>query len=374
MRTKSLALLALALGCGLVASIGITQVLAKRGADPAGVTGETETIFVALKEVPMGDVLNAQLVRLEPWPKEKVPPGALTKLEDVEGRRVRTSILAGDPIREDRLFRKGENDNINQMIPPGYRTVGVKVDNVSTGGNLIKPGDRVDVLVYLTKNPQHDIPETQTRPVLEDIKVFAVNDVVGMGSEKEKGSIKAMTVTLLVKPDQAPKLTLASELGSIRLVMRSLDDAQNSGFAVATPADLLGTKKSDTGNADKEQQAMSGDDPGKPALSLTDILKSMRQKAATQPGAGPPQEVAVAPATPSQLWTMRIIRGNAIDDVTLQSAGATIGGGTPGLDRWYSAGTTSGAAPGSGATAAPAGPAANNGGQQPQTPPATDQP
>ena len=50
MRPKSLALLLLALGCGLVASIGITEVMAKRTAEPTGLTGETLPIFVAMPE------------------------------------------------------------------------------------------------------------------------------------------------------------------------------------------------------------------------------------------------------------------------------------------------------------------------------------
>ena len=47
MRAKSLALLMLALGCGLVASIGITQAISRH--DEPLATGDVETVFVALK-------------------------------------------------------------------------------------------------------------------------------------------------------------------------------------------------------------------------------------------------------------------------------------------------------------------------------------
>ena len=92
MRAKSVALLVLALGCGLVASLGITQVLAKRGGDPT-VTAEMQGVVVAVKDIPLGSLLTPQTAKLEEWPKDRVPAGALTRLEDVDGRRKSSEIL-----------------------------------------------------------------------------------------------------------------------------------------------------------------------------------------------------------------------------------------------------------------------------------------
>ncbi|HEY4759658.1 MAG TPA: hypothetical protein VIH42_03675, partial [Thermoguttaceae bacterium] len=66
MRAKSMALLMLALGCGLIASIGITQVLAKRNSEPSAYPGETVPIFIAVKDIPLGDPLTAEVLKLEP--------------------------------------------------------------------------------------------------------------------------------------------------------------------------------------------------------------------------------------------------------------------------------------------------------------------
>ena len=71
------------------------------------------------------------------------------------------------------------------MIPKGYRVVPVKVDLVSGGSSLILPGDRVDVMVHLVRDPCREIQETVTRTILQDIKVFAVNDVVDLEKEKD---------------------------------------------------------------------------------------------------------------------------------------------------------------------------------------------
>ena len=74
MRPKSLILLLLALGCGLVAAIGINRVLANRPVEQAAETGEMVPIFVALADIGLGDPLTAEVLKLEEWPKTKVPP------------------------------------------------------------------------------------------------------------------------------------------------------------------------------------------------------------------------------------------------------------------------------------------------------------
>lgn len=331
MRTKSIALLAVALGCGLVASIGITQVLATRAPEVQLVTGETETIFVALGEVAMGDMLSAQLVRLEPWPKDKVPPGAITKLDDLDGRRTKVKLFAGEPILEDKLFRKGEEYIPTSLIPKGYRVVAVKATTDTVGGNLLNPGDRVDVMVYLTRNPQFDIETTGMRTVLENIKVFAVNDIVEVGSEKESRTIKAATVSLLVTPEQAAKLALAAELGPIKLALRGPDESATKGVIEVTPRDLLG--KSDAGKSEKE--SLVPDDPGssKGGVSLLDIMKAAASRTA-KPEAGPLTQVTSPPQ--KETWNMRILTPNGVEEVTLErdTTNEPAARSTP--DRWRS--------------------------------------
>ena len=91
-------------------------------------------------------------------------------------------------------------------------------------------------MVYLTRNPQTGIHETGTRVVLENIKVFAVNDIVNTGNEKDGKTIKAATVSLLVTPEQAARVMLAAQLGTINLAMRSPEEGdQAHGNVSHTP-------------------------------------------------------------------------------------------------------------------------------------------
>lgn len=345
MRTKSIALLAVALGCGLVASIGITQVLATRHPEVQIVTGETETIFVALKEVAMGDMLSAESVRLEPWPKDKVPPGAITKLEELDGRRTKVKLFAGEPILEDKLFRKGEEYIPTSLIPKGYRVVAVKATTDTVGGNLLNPGDRVDVMVYLTRNPQLEIETTGMRMVLENIKVFAVNDIVEVGADKESKTIKAATVSLLVTPEQAAKLALAAELGQIKLALRAPDELETGkGLVEARPRDLLG--KAEAGRSDKESLVPDEPQSGKTGVSLLEIMKAAAQRSAKAENNKPVLGPMPLPVPQTESWSMRILSPNGVEEVTLQRERNETMGGSKVMDWWRASPSGNGASGG----------------------------
>jgi pilus assembly protein CpaB len=307
MRPKSIILLVLALGCGLVAAIGINQVIAGRG-KPEAATGETQAILVAIADVNTNDPLTAAVVKLEQWPKDKIPPGSLLRLEDGEGRRAKTKLYAGAPILEAQLLAKGESASAGENIPPGYRVVAIRVDDQKSSGNLILPGDRVDVLVHLEKNTGRGVFETTTRTFLQDVKVFAVNDVIDRGDRGEE-RIAARTVSLLVKPDQAELLTLATEMGNIRLVMRGPEDEETTPLDGAAIEGLTGTPGVGDRAAENpivEPTVESAPVPTNPFAALL--------------GQPAPASVAAVVAEAASAFKMTVIRGPQVEEVELDAA------------------------------------------------------
>ena len=133
MRPKSLMLLVLALGCGLVASIGISQVMDRNAKRPAAV--QTAPIYVALHNINLGDPIDATMVSLQEWPKDKIPPGAIAKLEDIEGRRPRAAIIQGEPILDGKLLAPGQLADPITAIPKGYRLKTISVDATTLEAN-----------------------------------------------------------------------------------------------------------------------------------------------------------------------------------------------------------------------------------------------
>src|SRR5437899_7475461 len=169
MRMKSLILIFIALGCGLVASIGISQVL-DRGGGSSGV--EMEQILVSLADIDIGTKLDAQNVKLEDWPKAKIPDGAVRRLEDVKNKYSNARFFKGEPLHVNRI--SDSLGNIAVKVPPGYRAMPVKVDE-DTVMKGISPGDRVDVMVFVKRDMNQGIAETGAYTILKNVRVFAIN-------------------------------------------------------------------------------------------------------------------------------------------------------------------------------------------------------
>lgn len=236
MRPKSLILLAMALGCGLVAAVGINQIMARPSTDV-----ETTSIVVAKKEVLKGDLIKPDDIRLQEWRKDALPEGAIEKIEDLQDKRVRSTIIAGEPILLGKLI-DGKGDNID--IPPGMKSVTVKGDNETFAAGLIRPGDNVDVLVHAEKNEQRGVMQTITRRLLSNVKVLAVDENVERPAPGEP-PVVAKTISLLVSEKDAMRVSLASEIGKIRLIMRSArpdapDDDASAAQQQVSIHDVLG--------------------------------------------------------------------------------------------------------------------------------------
>ncbi len=313
MRAKSLILLMLALGCGLVAAIGITQVMAKRTNQQTALKIEMQPVLVAALDLPMGDLIKAEALKIEEWPKDKVPAGALSQFTDVEDRRPKSRIYAGSPILDNQLLGKGQTEaSVTNQIPRGFRVAAVKVDDVSGTASLVRPGDRVDVLVHLARNPSKGIDVTSTRTLLQDIKVFAVDQTVELEPDEDSGTRSAKTVSLLVTPDQAEVVMLASELGKVRLVMRGLADDTVASVDGKTPMQLFGRTE---GSVDRVVA---------PSLEETNPSEDLLGFLRTQ--GGPVNEPApvVAPTAPlGETWTVRVLQASQVHEVVMAPTGTT---------------------------------------------------
>jgi pilus assembly protein CpaB len=202
-------------------------------------------------------------------------------------------------------------------------------------GNLIQPGDRVDVLVYLKSNFNGGTQQAGTTTILQDIKVFAVNDQWRPGDSGDGEPIPVKNVTLLLTPEQVEKLTLASELGKVSLVLRSPDDELTAGVGKGTTSkDLFGT--ADGSNKDRERDflAQSGKTETTPSGGLLGMLGV---------GKGNNSAPTLAAVTPADVerFTMELIEGPQARTVEFTR---TTGGNT----KWHvstAAETTGGAPP-----------------------------
>lgn len=250
MRPKTLILFIVAIGCGLVASIGVSQYLEK--ARDGGAPVETLKIYVAATEIAIGEKLDDKNTKLEAWPRDRVPEGAVTELKQLENMFPKTRFYKDEPILLVKL-NDSAGARLPDSIPAGFRVVAVKVNAQASGGGLISPGDRVDVVLFLRKGTE--VPETTTKTILRDVNVFAVGTQTDRETDKTGQSRDVRTISLLVKPKQAEVLKLAEELGTLSLTLRRPDELAEESTDGQTIQDLVG---SDGDNANEKKKDGAG--------------------------------------------------------------------------------------------------------------------
>ena len=291
MRAKSIILFLIAASCGTVAAIGASQVLRqgwKKGGESA-----TVPVYVAISDIDINERLDASHVRVEDWPEDKVPLGAVQDVDDIKDKFARVRLYEGEPITERKIADNVANKSVD--IPVGYRVASVKVKMDTAVSFLIQPGDRVDLIA--TFHRSRDIPQTVTLPILQNVRVFAVNSETETNVDDNK-PIVAKTVTLLLKEKEDEVLSLASELASLRLSLRNPketddDSSSKSASQRVTLDEVLSGKF-----------GSEGDDG--PAGGVLDFLN--RQPPKTEPQAQQAQtEQVVLPEPPKEIWRLTIL-------------------------------------------------------------------
>ena len=225
-RLLMIGFLALALGAFVAFSVYRTLQAKTASANEPGVD-----VVVAASNMQVGARLQEKDVRVARAPASLVPSGAFKQASQVVGRGVILPVTQGEFILPKMLAAENAGAGLPALIPPGMRAVSVRVNEVVSVAGFVTPGARVDVL--LTGNPTGSA-ESQTNTVLENVEVIAVGQKLERNTSGDPQS--AAVITLLVSPDDAQKLTLASTQGRIQLALRNPVDTKQE--------DLISTRTS----------------------------------------------------------------------------------------------------------------------------------
>ncbi len=204
MQRRFLLILVCASLLGLLASVLVYRVVSQV-ARAGG--GQYEQIVVAAANMSLAETVTSQHVKLVPWPKASVPEGAVRNLQDAEGRVVRGSILAGEPLNEAKLAPElsGKGGIMPMLVPEGQRGVTIKLDEAVREGGFLLPNSRVDVLVSMPKAPGSQ--EKIAKVILQDVTVLAAGQTVELRDNKP---VTNTTVTLALTPQQTERLAVAA--------------------------------------------------------------------------------------------------------------------------------------------------------------------
>lgn len=169
------------------------------------------------------------------------PKGAILKPENAIGRGVVSNLYQGEPILEDRLAAPGSGGGLAATIPEGMRACAVKVDDVVGVAGFVTPGLRVDVLTSGTPSgPSSGTQTIMVNTILQNIEVLSAGTDIQKDEEGKPKPVKV--VNLLVTPEQAETLSLASTHLTIQLVLRNPLDTKITSVPRTSLASLLGAE------------------------------------------------------------------------------------------------------------------------------------
>jgi pilus assembly protein CpaB len=228
-RTRLLMIGVLALALGFMASVLVYKKLQPPGAN----ADSGADVIVAANDLQVGARVEEHDIRIIRIPSADLPPGAPRKRSDVIGHGVIIPISKGEFILPNRLAGENAGSGLPSLIPPGMRAVSVRVNEVVSVAGFVTPGTRVDVLLTGTPGTGSD---QQTTTVLQNITVLASGHTLERTSTGEAQN--TAVITLLVTPDDAERLTLASSEGHIQLALRNPLDTKQDELAAANSRGL----------------------------------------------------------------------------------------------------------------------------------------
>lgn len=225
--TRALTMIVLSLVAGLAAVFVAAQWLNGRAV-------QTVQVAVAARDMDLGSPLNGTMVEMIGWPVNTVPSGAFDNGTALEGRVLKTNLVRGEPIVEAKLAPVGAKGGLSAVIKEGKRAVTVKVNEVVGVAGFALPGNFVDVMVNM--NLADNKSEQVSKIVLEHILVLAVAQEANQDQTKPK---VVNAVTLEVTPEEAEKLDLVRNVGTLSLVLRNQMDSKPLTTAGASKRDIL---------------------------------------------------------------------------------------------------------------------------------------
>jgi pilus assembly protein CpaB len=195
---------------------------------------------VAARNIPVGTLITAADVRLVQWPAKHQVPGAFSKVEDAVNRGAVVSLAENEPLTNAKLAQPGTGSGLPPTIPEGMRAISVRTNEVIGVAGFVVPGTRVDVVVTLRER-RGAADESISRVVVSNVQVLTAGTRFDQEKALQDGKpIPTSVVTLLVTPDDAEKIALASSEGKITLTLRNPLDVEPTATEGARMAGLLG--------------------------------------------------------------------------------------------------------------------------------------
>ena len=235
------------------------------------VSAPTQAVVVAAADLSLGTELKKEDLAVVNFPVGQAPAGAFAKPSDIIGRGVISPLVKNEPVLPAKLASKEAGAGLPPVIPDGMRAVSVRVNEVIGVAGYVLPGTRVDVVA--TANPTNNATDITSKVILANVQVLTAG--TRMEQDQEKGKPMQVTVvTLLVYPEQAERLALASTEGKIQLALRNPMDQGAPETPGIKPAVMLGLA-AQKAPAKSQPAGPKKAAPGTPVTNATPVVVAL---------------------------------------------------------------------------------------------------
>ena len=236
---------------GIVLGVAAVVLMALylRSARPAAEASQAMgNIVVAAVDMPIGTEFKPEFIKVVQWPVASIPKDAFASSDEIfkgaarPGDRVSLKIVkVGEPILRTNVSGFGGRATMSREVARGMRAVAIRIDDVSGVAGFILPGDRVDVM--LTRQIEGTAAggsNLATDVILQNITVLGIDQLADQDRDKP---VVGRTVTVEVTPDQAQKLALAQQAGTLGLALRNAETLDKQPISRVRVPDLYGEVK-----------------------------------------------------------------------------------------------------------------------------------
>lgn len=204
------------LGVAFVAAVIATGIfyglLINRLNGPQSVAAASGQVVVAARALDRGAILKAEELKPIDWTGGKVPTGAIAAVDQAVGLTLLEPLAPNEPLMQSKLAPRGSTGGASLAIPTGMRAVSIHPGDSGGVVALLRSGSRVDIQVL----DKQSTGQMTLRRLLENAHVLSTGGPEG-------GNTRPV-VTLLVKPADADRLSLADATTHLRLVLRNPND------------------------------------------------------------------------------------------------------------------------------------------------------
>lgn len=216
-RRSGCILMALGVVVALVAG-GITFFLVLTSTAPKAADAPKRPVLVAAANIPERTLINPSMLRVQQWPQDVVPPGALTTLEDGVNKFNLTPIYAGQAVLGTQIADTKGGSGVAFAIEKGKVLTAVNFGSaagiVSTGA--LRAGDTIDLVVTAPGTRGN-----QVAPTMQNLKIYAIGSV---GAGGKSGSAGGGTLFIFQVTPQEALILKYLETMSVDIFLRAAGD------------------------------------------------------------------------------------------------------------------------------------------------------